>query len=286
MRPVIPSVRAPQWINRDGVMETDVMRGPKITPVRMEPISAGCPRPRSRRAARLDRVEPLRTEWSTVPQRRNRRPVGQSRLNSKAMSKRLYLASQSPRRIELLRQVGLEPTVLPLRSSPGRADVDETPYPDEVAPDYVLRLARMKAAAGAIAQVGRMLPPWPILAADTTVTIDGHILGKPVDGVEAAAMLRRYSGRAHTVLTAVAAAHQGQLHVVLSESVVTFKVLSEAEIAAYVASREAFDKAGGYGIQGRAALFVAHLSGSYSGVMGLPLYETSELLKNVGFEIL
>ena len=202
------------------------------------------------------------------------------------MSKHLYLASQSPRRLELLRQVGLEPTVLPLRTAPGRADVDETPYPDEPASDYVRRLARMKAAAGVIAQARRNLPLWPILAADTTVTLDGHILGKPADAAEAEAMLRRYSGRAHTVFTAVAAAHMGQLEVVLSESVVTFKTLTEAEIRAYVVGREGFDKAGGYGIQGRAALFIEHLSGSYSGVMGLPLYETSELLKSVGFDIL
>ncbi len=201
-------------------------------------------------------------------------------------SKRLYLASQSPRRLELLRQIGLEPTVLPLRNTLGRVDVDETPLVDEPATDYVLRLARLKAQAGAGVQSVRRLPAWPILAADTTVTIDGHILGKPVDSAEAAAMLRRYSGRAHTVLTAVAAAYLGRLEVVLNESVVTFKTLSEAEIATYVASREAFDKAGGYGIQGRAALFIEHLSGSYSGVMGLPLYETSELLKTVGFEIL
>ena len=202
------------------------------------------------------------------------------------MSKHLYLASQSPRRLELLRQVGLEPTVLPLRTAPGRADVDETPYPDEPASDHVRRLARMKAAAGVIAQARRNLPLWPILAADTTVTLDGRILGKPADAAEAEAMLRRYSGRAHTVFTAVAAAHMGQLEVVLSESVVTFKTLTEAEIRAYVAGREGFDKAGGYGIQGRAALFIEHLSGSYSGVMGLPLHETSELLKSVGFDIL
>ncbi len=217
-------------------------------------------------------------------------------VNSRAMSstlhtspltaQRLYLASQSPRRLELLRQVGLEPTVLPLRNAPGRVDVDETPLADEPATDYVLRLARMKAEAGSHAQRARKLPLWPILAADTTVTIDGHILGKPADVAEATAMLRRYSGRSHTVLTAVAAAYLGQVRVALSESVVTFKPLSDAEISAYLASREAFDKAGGYGIQGRAALFIEHLAGSYSGVMGLPLYETSELLKTVGFEIL
>lgn len=209
-----------------------------------------------------------------------------SRLHCAAMTKRLYLASQSPRRLDLLRQVGLEPTVLYLRNSPGRVDVDEAPLADEPARDYVLRLARQKAAAGAHARHCRQLPAWPILAADTTVTLDGHILGKPATEAEAGEMLRRYSGRAHTVLTAVAVAGQDRIEVALSESVVRFKPLSEAEITAYVASREAFDKAGGYGIQGRAALFIEHLSGSYSGVMGLPLYETSELLKSVGFEIL
>jgi septum formation protein len=202
------------------------------------------------------------------------------------MNKHLYLASQSPRRLELLRQIGVEPTVLPLRATSGRADVDETPLSGELAHDYVLRLARMKVAAGVVAQKGRNLLPWPVLAADTSVTIDGVILGKPADSAEASAMLRRYSGRSHTVLTAVAASYQGKTRVALSESVVTFKALSDAEIQAYVAGWEAYDKAGGYGIQGRAALFVEHLSGSYSGVMGLPLYETSELLKSVGFEIL
>ncbi|MEW5788266.1 MAG: Maf family protein [Pseudomonadota bacterium] len=201
------------------------------------------------------------------------------------MSKPLYLASQSPRRLELLRQVGLEPTVLPLRSARGRADVDETPFPQEVARDYVLRVARMKAAAALIAQARRRLPPWPILAADTTVTIDGRILGKPADAAEARVMLERYSGRSHTVFTAVAAAYQGKLDVALSESVVTFKTLGEAEIAAYVATREPFDKAGGYGIQGRAALFVEHLVGSHSGVVGLPLHETGALLEGLGFSV-
>jgi septum formation protein len=202
------------------------------------------------------------------------------------ISKHLYLASQSPRRLELLRQVGLDPILLPLRTSPGRIDVDETPLPGEAAPDYVLRLARLKAQAGADAQRARRLSLWPVLGADTTVTLDGRILGKPDNTAEAADMLRRYSGRAHTVLTAVAASYLSRLEVVLSESVVTFKPLSEAEIDAYLVNGEGFDKAGGYGIQGRAALFIEHISGSYSGVMGLPLYETAELLKTVGFGIL
>ena len=196
----------------------------------------------------------------------------------------LYLASQSPRRLELLRQVGLSPTVLPLRTASGRADVDEMPMPEEPGMDYVLRLARMKVEAGVLAQSGRHLPPWPILAADTTVTVDGQILGKPADKAEAISMLELCSGRTHTVMTGVAVAYKGLVQVGVSESQVSFKALSEAETAAYVASGEPFDKAGGYGIQGRAALFIEHLSGSYSGVMGLPLYETAELLKSVGFE--
>jgi septum formation protein len=201
-------------------------------------------------------------------------------------SKRLYLASQSPRRLELLRQVGLEPTVLPLRTTHERLDVDETPYPNEPAVDYVQRVARLKAETGAYVQKVRRLPHWPILAADTTVTLDGSILGKPTDRDSATAMMRRYSGRTHTVLTAVAAIYQGRFDLVLSESSVTFKTLSNREIAAYLATREGCDKAGGYGIQGRAAMFIENITGSYSGVMGLPLYETSELLKKLGFDIL
>jgi len=201
------------------------------------------------------------------------------------MLKPLYLASQSPRRLELLRQIGLAPSALYLRNGSGRLDVDETPLPGEPAMDYVLRLARLKAEAGDLARHQRSLAVWPIVAADTAVTLDGQILGKPADAEEAAAMLRRYSGRSHTVLTGVAVGFKGRLEVALSESTVTFRALSEAEIAAYVASREPFDKAGGYGIQGRAAMFVEHLNGSYSGVMGLPLCETARLLEEVGFPV-
>jgi len=197
----------------------------------------------------------------------------------------LYLASRSPRRLDLLRQIGLVPAVLRLRGDSGRLDVDETPLPGEPAVDYVLRLARLKAEVGELARRGRNLADWPIVAADTTVTLDGQILGKPADADAAAAMLRGYSGRAHSVLTGVAVAFRGHLEVVLSESTVTFRILSEPEIAAYVATREPFDKAGGYGIQGRAAMFVEHLAGSYSGVMGLPLFETAELLREAGFPV-
>jgi len=197
----------------------------------------------------------------------------------------LYLASQSPRRRELLRQVGLTPTLLPLRHSSGRVDVDETPGEGEKAIDYVRRLAREKAEAAQRAMGWRHLPVGPLLTADTTVTVDGDILGKPADAAEAAAMLRRYAGRSHSVLTAVGLAWQGEVRVVLSESEVRFRPLDEAEIAAYIDTREPFDKAGGYGIQGRAARFISHLSGSYSGVMGLPLFETCELLKETGISL-
>lgn len=202
------------------------------------------------------------------------------------MPKSLYLASRSPRRLELLRQIGLAPVVLPLRQVPPRIDVDETPLPGERAWDYVQRLARMKAEAGSRAVAGRRLPDWPILAADTTVTLDGLILGKPAGPLEAAAMLRHYSGRGHTVLTAVGLAWRGEVRVALSESEVYFKTLDETEIAAYVATAEPFDKAGGYGIQGLAAIFVERIVGSYSGVMGLPLHETATLLRGAGFEVL
>lgn len=202
------------------------------------------------------------------------------------MSKPLYLASQSPRRLELLRQIELAPVVLPLRHVQPRADVDETPLPGERALDYVRRLARLKAESALLALAGRRLAIMPVIAADTTVSLDGLILGKPADADEASAMLRLYSGRAHSVLTAVGVAYRNRVEIAVSESEVRFKTLSEAEIAAYVDSHEPYDKAGGYGIQGRAAMFVEHISGSYSGIMGLPLYETAELLRGLGFELL
>lgn len=202
------------------------------------------------------------------------------------MSKTLYLASQSPRRLELLRQIGLLPTVLRLRSNHPRADVDETPLLNEVPLDYVRRLAREKAETGLIAIAERNLPVLPVVAADTTVVVDNDILGKPADADEAANMLRRCSGCQHHVLTGVAVALGDRMMLAVSDSVVSFKVLEEAEILAYVSSREGFDKAGGYGIQGRAAIFVEQIAGSYSGVMGLPLYETAALLREVGFEVL
>jgi len=202
------------------------------------------------------------------------------------MNKQVYLASKSPRRLELLRQLGLHPVIFPLRHGAGPDTVDETPLPGEKAIDYVQRLARAKAEAGLDAMHERQWMPLPIVAADTTVTLDGDILGKPADAGEAAAMLRAYSGRCHSVLTAVGVAGHGEVRVALSESEVRFKRLSAAEIAAYVASAEPYDKAGGYAVQGLAAAFIEHIAGSYSGIMGLPLCETAALLSEVGIDVL
>ncbi len=195
---------------------------------------------------------------------------------------RIYLASRSPRRRELLRQIGIGFEMLWLRESAERPpDVDETPLMGEAPDDYVRRVCREKAATGWRRLVARGLPRLPVLAADTTVCLDQRILGKPVDNAGAAAMLAALSGREHRVLTAVAIQFDAELEIIVSESIVRFDVLDEATIAAYVATGEPLDKAGAYGIQGRAAAFIAELRGSYSGVMGLPLYETAAMLRRL-----
>ena len=195
---------------------------------------------------------------------------------------RIYLASRSPRRRELLRQIGIGFEVLSLREGRDRgADVDETPLPGESPDDYVLRVCIAKADAGWKILVERRMTRsslLPVLAADTTVCADGQILGKPADRAEAQAMLRALSGREHRVLTAVAVRHGERLETALSESQVRFVTLTEQDIAAYAATDEPMDKAGAYAIQGRAAAFIEELRGSYSGVMGLPLRETAMLL--------
>jgi septum formation protein len=191
----------------------------------------------------------------------------------------VYLASRSPRRRELLAQIGVRFHLLLFRSRPGEApDVDERPLDGEAPDKYVERLARAKAEAGWRRMLQRNLPPAPVLAADTTVALESAIYGKPADREEAAKMLGRFSGRTHEVLTAVALKHDDWIESALSRSEVRFKTLSAREIEQYVASGEADDKAGAYAIQGRAARFVVELRGSYSGVMGLPLYETGQLL--------
>jgi septum formation protein len=194
----------------------------------------------------------------------------------------IYLASRSPRRRELLAQIGVRYHLLLFRSRPeSPPDVDETLLPNEAPDTYVERVARAKAQAGWKLLRLRNLPLAPVLAADTTVALAGKSLGKPADRKEAAEMLASLSGQRHEVLTAVALMRDDEVESALSRSEVQFKKLSPAEIAQYVATGESDDKAGAYAVQGRAARFVVELRGSYSGVMGLPLYETSQLLEKL-----
>jgi septum formation protein len=196
----------------------------------------------------------------------------------------IYLASRSPRRRELLAQIGVRFHLLLFRFRPDAdAELDETPLAEESPRAYVERLARAKAEAGWRRMQERSLPPAPVLAADTTVAIDGRILGKPADRREAAAMLAALSGRRHEVLTAVALKYEGRVECAVSRSEVEFRALAEEEIRQYLATGEADDKAGAYAIQGRAGQFVSQLCGSFSGVAGLPLYETAQLIENLGF---
>lgn len=197
--------------------------------------------------------------------------------------KAVYLASRSPRRRELLRQIGVSFELIPLREGAGRgADVDETPRDGEVADDYVLRVACDKAGAASAIVAARRIVARPVLAADTTVVCDNEILGKPADAADAGRMLALLSGRSHRVLTAVAVAAEGRLETRVSESHVRFRVLDAAEIRRYVATGESGDKAGAYAVQGLAAAFITRIDGSYSGIMGLPLAETAELLRSYG----
>ncbi len=198
---------------------------------------------------------------------------------------RLYLASRSPRRRELLAQMGVQFDTLFFREPPRRDDVDETAYAGETPARYVERIARAKAEHGWCVVDIRRLVPQLVLAADTTVELDGEIVGKPADAAEARDTLRRLSGRTHRVLTAVAVAFEHAIESAVSVSEVTFGAIGEADIRRYVASGEPMDKAGAYGIQGRAGMFVEHLAGTYSGVMGLPLHETALLLKRFGFPL-
>ncbi|WP_255988353.1 Maf family protein [Chitinolyticbacter albus] len=191
----------------------------------------------------------------------------------------LYLASASPRRRELLGQIGVQFERIV-------CEIDETPQAGEDPHAYVLRLARAKAEAGRAAMLHQGLPVLPVLAADTTVVLDGRILGKPAHAGEARQMLTALSGSTHSVLTALGLAVGNQIDTVLSESQVQFAALTEAQIATYVASGEPMDKAGAYGIQGRGGLFVARLEGSFTGVVGLPLHETATLLGRHGLGLL
>ncbi|MEJ2453082.1 MAG: Maf family protein [Candidatus Thiodiazotropha sp.] len=192
------------------------------------------------------------------------------------MDPMVYLASRSPRRRELLEQIGVAYRLLDI-------EVDEGVREGESPSDYVLRVSQDKAMAGL--ETCREAESLPVLAADTCVVVAGRMLGKPSDREEGLWMLRQLSDATHRVYTAVAL-DDGRLTTRLSVSEVSLRPLSEAEMAAYWASGEPADKAGGYAIQGLAAQFIRELRGSYSGVMGLPLYETAELLKGAGIELL
>jgi septum formation protein len=185
----------------------------------------------------------------------------------------LYLASRSPRRRELLGQLGLAYALVP-------ADVDETPLPGEDPRAYVQRMALAKARAGRLA----VSTAHPVLGADTAVVCDDRILGKPADADDAMAMLQLLSGREHRVLTSVALLGKRE-QTAISDTGVSFRVIDAAEAAAYWAGGEPRDKAGAYAIQGRGALFVERLTGSYSGVVGLPLFETAALLAQEGVRV-
>ncbi|MEW6371999.1 MAG: Maf family protein [Pseudomonadota bacterium] len=204
----------------------------------------------------------------------------------KAHDKKIYLASKSPRRRELLRQVGIDFELLSLRSDPARGvDVPEDVLANEPAHEYVVRVAREKGAFAWRVLQQRRQPLRPVLTADTTVTIDDEILGKPADPAEAQAMLERLSGRTHQVLTTVAVHYTDFAEHITQVSDVRFASLSPQQIAAYCATLEPYDKAGAYGIQGLAALFIEHIEGSHSGIMGLPLFETAALLRKVGVQV-
>jgi septum formation protein len=198
----------------------------------------------------------------------------------------VYLASDSPRRRELLAQIGVTHEVFSLTAPGTGGGVDETPRPQEPPVDYVKRIARIKAALGWRRLRDRRLPPYPLLAADTAVVVEGKIFGKPGSPRAAEDMLAALSGRTHEVYSAVALAYEQKIDLALSRSKVTFRLLTGDEIADYVITREPLDKAGAYAIQGRAAIFVERIEGSYSGVMGLPLFETAQLLARAGMELL
>ena len=193
----------------------------------------------------------------------------------------VYLASQSPRRQALLDQIGVAYKVL-LPTDAEAAEALEAVLPQESALRYVKRVTRLKVLA-ALEQIQQQsLAAAPVLCADTTVVVDRHILGKPANESEATQMLSLLSGKTHQVLTAVAIGHNREIHLSLSRSRGKFASMTAADIQDYVASQEPMGKAGAYAIQGRASAFISHTSGSYSGIMGLPLYETSQLLKQIG----
>ena len=197
----------------------------------------------------------------------------------------LYLASQSPRRRQLLEQWGLRCELL-LPDPHEDAEGLEAVRPNEAPASYVKRVTRLKLEHAVLRLQRRGLPDGPVLCADTTVALGRQILGKPESPPHATQILRQLSGQRHQVLTAVALAHQGQVHQALSRSTVQFSSLSEVQIAHYVASGEPIGKAGAYGIQGLAGLLIARISGSHTGIMGLPAFESAQLLAAAGLAII
>lgn len=205
----------------------------------------------------------------------------------KPTDQKIYLASKSPRRRELLRQIGVEFELLMLRDHTSRGpEVSEEVIPGESPETYVARVTREKADWAYRTMIMRKLPIRPVLAADTTVTIDGRILGKPADMDDAKNMLKTLSGRTHQVLTSIVVRHDEEIWQVTQRSDVAFGILPDEVIHTYCSLTEPYDKAGGYGIQGLAAVFIQEIAGSYSGIMGLPLFETSQLLKQAGIRVL
>ena len=196
----------------------------------------------------------------------------------------IYLASQSPRRSQLLEQLGVRHELL-LPDDQEDAEALEAAHPNEAPAAYVQRVTQLKLDAALQRLKRRGLPPAPVLCSDTTVAWGRTIYGKPADAADASRMLSELSNKTHRVLTAVAIGSVQQRERVLSESRVTFAAMTPHQIQAYVASGEPLGKAGAYAVQGRAASFIARISGSYSGIMGLPLFETAQLLRAMGFDI-
>ena len=199
------------------------------------------------------------------------------------LERHIYLASRSARRRDILKQMGVSFEMLLLREGAGRdSDFDETPMPNEEPGRYASRIAKLKAEAGWSRLEQRRLLRYPVLAADTTVALGNGILGKPAGREEAAAMLKQLSGSTHFVHSAVAVKYNERFEETLSTTEVRIRELEDDEIRRYVATGEPFDKAGAYGIQGKASIFIEHISGSYSGVVELPIFETARLLASFG----
>ncbi len=194
----------------------------------------------------------------------------------------IYLASQSPRRSQLLDQIGVAHRIL-VADATEDAESLEIAFKNEAPKAYVMRVTGLKLDAAVARMKNRGLAAAPVLCADTTVAMGRVIYGKPESAADAARMLAELSGKTHRVLTAVAVSHGRKRVSLLSESKVTFMKMTKAQIASYVATGEPMGKAGSYGVQGMAAGMIERISGSYSGIMGLPLFETTQLLRQIGF---